>query len=254
MSFRQRRLFLVARWLFPLACLPSEKGETEGETDADARRRVERIAMEAVRMAENRLGHTTFDVSAENAVGTSHRFPRPRMVKLPQVRHIEVKGRAKGAIHHHDHAQRNPLWIEPGGQIHSGRLSWSMAISMKVRSMFAIHSSRSRIGASASQNWSLDQLLAVAGKRMKPTIEFVNLVGNGFDFLKKSMQEFDKEPKFSVIHFYSALELFLKARFPLREHWTLFSRGQTKGTWRATFTRSTWTRQKNGSGTSFRMD
>ena len=55
---------------------------------------------------------------------------------------------------------------------------------------------------------------------MKPTIEFVNLVGNGFDFLKKSMQEFDKEPKFSVIHFYSALELFLKARL-LREHWTL---------------------------------
>lgn len=55
---------------------------------------------------------------------------------------------------------------------------------------------------------------------MKPIVEFANLVGNGFDFLKKSMEEFDKEPKFSVIHFYSALELFLKARL-LKEHWTL---------------------------------
>lgn len=55
---------------------------------------------------------------------------------------------------------------------------------------------------------------------MNKTAVFNNLVGNGFDFLKKSLQEFEKEPKFSVIHFYSALELFLKARL-LREHWTL---------------------------------
>src|ERR1035437_6177562 len=55
---------------------------------------------------------------------------------------------------------------------------------------------------------------------MKQDSVFDNLVRNGFDFLNKALQEFDAEPKFSVIHFYTALELFLKARL-LREHWTL---------------------------------
>ena len=55
---------------------------------------------------------------------------------------------------------------------------------------------------------------------MSKTTDFDRLVGNGFDFLNKSMKEFDTDPKFSVIHFYTALELFLKARL-LVEHWTL---------------------------------
>lgn len=55
---------------------------------------------------------------------------------------------------------------------------------------------------------------------MKTDNTFDNLIENGFDFLKKALQEFEQEPKFSAIHFYTALELFLKARL-LREHWTL---------------------------------
>lgn len=51
--------------------------------------------------------------------------------------------------------------------------------------------------------------------------EFTSLVENALDFLQKSIRELEAgEPKYSVIHFYSGLELFLKARL-LREHWCL---------------------------------
>jgi hypothetical protein len=51
--------------------------------------------------------------------------------------------------------------------------------------------------------------------------EFTSLVENALDFLKKSIRDLEAgEPKYSVIHFYSGLELFLKARL-LREHWCL---------------------------------
>jgi hypothetical protein len=46
------------------------------------------------------------------------------------------------------------------------------------------------------------------------------IVNNGFDFFRKSLAEFDAEPKFSVIHFFAAVELFLKARL-MAEHWSL---------------------------------
>lgn len=46
------------------------------------------------------------------------------------------------------------------------------------------------------------------------------VVENAFDFFKKSLAEFDKEPKYSVIHFHAAIELIMKARL-LWEHWTL---------------------------------
>lgn len=55
---------------------------------------------------------------------------------------------------------------------------------------------------------------------MKKAPEFGNLVNNAFDFLRKAGKEFEREPKYSIIHFYAALELLLKARL-LREHWTL---------------------------------
>lgn len=55
---------------------------------------------------------------------------------------------------------------------------------------------------------------------MKKSFAFKNLVENAFDFLHKASREFEKEPKYSAIHFYAALELFLKARL-LHEHWTL---------------------------------
>lgn len=55
---------------------------------------------------------------------------------------------------------------------------------------------------------------------MKKNVAFGNLVDNAFDFLDKAGREFETEPKYSVIHFYAALELFIKARL-LHEHWTL---------------------------------
>lgn len=55
---------------------------------------------------------------------------------------------------------------------------------------------------------------------MKKNIAFGHLVDNAFDFLDKAGREFENEPKYSVIHFYAALELFIKARL-LHEHWTL---------------------------------
>lgn len=55
---------------------------------------------------------------------------------------------------------------------------------------------------------------------MKQHKIFSRLVENAFDFLQKALDEFDNSPKYSVIHFYAAVELFLKARLML-EHWTL---------------------------------
>ena len=49
---------------------------------------------------------------------------------------------------------------------------------------------------------------------------FDDVVRNAFDFLGRSIDELEKHPKYSVIHFYSAIELFVKARL-LKEHWTL---------------------------------
>ena len=46
------------------------------------------------------------------------------------------------------------------------------------------------------------------------------LVENAMDFLSQSISEFDEHPKYSVIHFHAAVELFLKARL-LAEHWSL---------------------------------
>ena len=52
---------------------------------------------------------------------------------------------------------------------------------------------------------------------MKP---FDALVTNAFDFLTKSVEEVETDPKYSIIHFAVALELLLKARL-VHEHWTL---------------------------------
>ena len=85
--------------VIPAGLLAQRKGEQEGESwtaDADARARVERVAMEAVRMAEHRLGHSTFDVSAEKCGWDITSIPPAVDGRMPQVRHIEVKGRAKG--------------------------------------------------------------------------------------------------------------------------------------------------------------
>ena len=55
---------------------------------------------------------------------------------------------------------------------------------------------------------------------MKPNELLERLVENAMDFLSHSIEEFDGKPKYSVIHFHAAVELFLKARL-LAEHWSL---------------------------------
>lgn len=46
------------------------------------------------------------------------------------------------------------------------------------------------------------------------------LTENAIDFLNRAISEFKQRPKYSVINFYTAVELFLKARL-LHEHWSL---------------------------------
>jgi hypothetical protein len=49
---------------------------------------------------------------------------------------------------------------------------------------------------------------------------FDSLTRNAFDFLERGIAEFDKKPKYSVIHFCAAVEMLLKARL-MKEHWAL---------------------------------
>ena len=47
-----------------------------------------------------------------------------------------------------------------------------------------------------------------------------NVIENALDFMTEAISEFENKPKYSVIHFHAAVELFLKARL-MAEHWTL---------------------------------
>jgi hypothetical protein len=49
---------------------------------------------------------------------------------------------------------------------------------------------------------------------------FDSQVENALDFLTKARTELDHHPKYSLIHFHAAVELFLKARL-MHEHWSL---------------------------------
>lgn len=55
--------------------------------------------------------------------------------------------------------------------------------------------------------------------------QFQALTESAFDFLEQSLEDLPSKPKFSIIHFYTALELFLKARL-LAEHWSLIVNGR----------------------------
>lgn len=50
------------------------------------------------------------------------------------------------------------------------------------------------------------------------------LIGNAFDFLGTAIDQFNSNPKYSVIHFCTAIELLLKARL-MHEHWSLIVLG-----------------------------
>ena len=65
--------------------------------DAAARARVERAAMDAVRRAEEGRGCRVVDVSADKCGWDITSYPPAADGKQPEPRHIEVKGRVKGA-------------------------------------------------------------------------------------------------------------------------------------------------------------
>jgi hypothetical protein len=65
--------------------------------DAAARARIERLAMDAVRRAEEARGCRIVDVSADKCGWDLTSYPPAMDGKSPEPRHIEVKGRVKGA-------------------------------------------------------------------------------------------------------------------------------------------------------------
>ncbi len=82
--------------VIPAGLLAQRKGQFGWTADADARARVEWIAMNAVMNAERALGHEVIDVSAQKCGWDVTSLPKAVDGKLPASRHIEVKGRAKG--------------------------------------------------------------------------------------------------------------------------------------------------------------
>ena len=65
--------------------------------DAAARKRIEQLAMKAVRRAEEARGCRVVDVSAAKCGWDLTSYPPAVDGKQPEPRHIEVKGRVKGA-------------------------------------------------------------------------------------------------------------------------------------------------------------
>lgn len=61
-------------------------------------------------------------------------------------------------------------------------------------------------------------------------IQFTRLVENACDFLEQSMTDIRDKPKYSVIHFHTAIELLLKARL-LAEHWSLVITSRKEADW-----------------------
>lgn len=83
--------------VIPQGLLAHSKGETQFSVDAEARSRVERIAMNAVMDAERSFGFEVKDVGAEKCGwDVTSRPPVNVDGSIRPDRHIEVKGRAKG--------------------------------------------------------------------------------------------------------------------------------------------------------------
>lgn len=85
--------------VIPAGLLAQRRGEPAAmwSTDAAARARIERLAMQAVMNAELARGHTVKDVSADKCGWDVTASPSEIDGRLATPRHIEVKGRVKGA-------------------------------------------------------------------------------------------------------------------------------------------------------------
>ena len=87
----------------PIGLLRRLRGESPAEygsafsTDPVARARVEKLAMDAVRQAEEARGCRVVDVSAQKCGWDITSYPPAVDGKQPEARHIEVKGRVQGA-------------------------------------------------------------------------------------------------------------------------------------------------------------
>ncbi|KPV39924.1 RNA helicase [Thiohalorhabdus denitrificans] len=82
--------------IIPYGLIAQRRGEADWSADAAARERIEQIAMEAVRSAEENMGHRVQDVSSQKCGWDLTAQPPEQDGRLPEARHIEVKGRAKG--------------------------------------------------------------------------------------------------------------------------------------------------------------
>ena len=76
---------------------PADPVAATAAADAAARKRIEQLAMDAVRHAEEQRGCRVLDVSAAKCGWDLTSYPPPVDGKQPDPRHIEVKGRIKGA-------------------------------------------------------------------------------------------------------------------------------------------------------------
>ena len=87
----------------PIGLLRRLRGESPAEygsafsADPAARARVEKLAMDAVRHAEEARGCRVVDVSAQKCGWDLTSYPPAVDGKQPEARHIEVKGRVQGA-------------------------------------------------------------------------------------------------------------------------------------------------------------
>lgn len=83
--------------VIPQGILSLRKGETQFSIDAEARARVEHVAMNAVMQVEQAFGHKVTDVGADKCGwDVTSRPPANPDGSIKPDRHIEVKGRAKG--------------------------------------------------------------------------------------------------------------------------------------------------------------
>ena len=87
--------------VLPAGLMRKARGDDEPpftfSADPVARSRIERIAMDAVRRHEEAQGCRVIDVSADKCGWDLTSHPPAADLKQPAPRHIEVKGRVKGA-------------------------------------------------------------------------------------------------------------------------------------------------------------
>ena len=82
--------------VIPAGLIAKLKGEPSWSVDAEARKRIELRAMQAVMDYEKSLGCEPIDVSDSNCGWDITSIPPLQKGRRPETRHIEVKGRAKG--------------------------------------------------------------------------------------------------------------------------------------------------------------